>query len=1099
MICAFTRSHSPSWHGSPPPSPPLFSPAWWSDPATALLQPGATPHDYSPATLGQLKHVAKPFYDRFAAMHYKWNNPDTYGIPNPTYPWSVTTGPANAAPATLGQLKFVFSFGFSQAFLTKDTDSDGLPDWHEFLVGASITNADSDGDGWNDLFEVQAGSNPILATSLPSESEDPDGDVAGFADPPTPDGSRPGYRVPIVWTNGAWTTLGQAGLLEVANASRRDNDTMLPVRFYTREIPAEAPVQIDNDRRIAAVAQLQDKVNSFDWESSFVTSLIWQPVSGSVGPAPVPVGRNTTWQNNWTWDFTTIFDWNGMVASIASGGVVLVNSAQGSDYATHRRVSAAPSNYQNLGARGRPSSYNFATSMGSSFDGFVCGNFNSSGVTPPYAVWTPGSVVHTFPLLPNPGGMALPLAIQRLTKGPGSSAPDPLVVLDGNGRLAISTHWAQPIPLGITDSNGAAADALDLAATTINTRGEILWPWNSILPAQVSPRLWRNGRLHFVNNLLHNTTWTVSAVHHLNNHGVILATASSPPTPGVKPVLLLPVDLAVDANRDGTIASGETATQEKPFRFWINNDDDPYTLGQDVEEAMKVDELSPPQFIDWNSAVATGHIDGVRDLEDFTRLHLTLPSDIIDKAKAGEAQIGFKWTGGSGPRIRVYKAQGEEGDEKYLFYKYEANLQVDSTHRSAVLDVKGTQTAFLPSSYWQNVAAGSSKPHFIFEGCEKGTAKLAIVIKFGSSPEAEGTGVWIKLMDVQEMFERGQIAPPSAEPGDTPDPWATTEPLIFHATSDPNGNPPDRDPDGTKQYIIHVHGWRMGYAERQTWANTTFKRLWHLGYKGRYAFFSWPTFSDVTDPWTDGYLSYNKSEYRAWLSGVALKSYVESLPSGYTKNIMAHSMGNVVVGSAFRKGMGGIDNYVLFNAAMAAQSYDPARVDYPTRQTPDTDSVPTVQTNFGLSGKFSGITARVKNFYLEDDNALIWWDRNHLINKPQGTLTAPVERAYGYSSSGWTINGMLHKLAQMDPIILTVPLRGVTMTEEAMDYVSKTRSIAAGRTPTKLGFTSGWMVDLDARDFGDEHSAMWIWSLQRTFGNWRELLYAFDIIPNPIP
>jgi hypothetical protein len=238
---------------------------------------------------------------------------------------------------------------------------------------------------------------------------------------------------------------------------------------------------------------------------------------------------------------------------------------------------------------------------------------------------------------------------------------------------------------------------------------------------------------------------------------------------------------------------------------------------------------------------------------------------------------------------------------------------------------------------------------------------------------------------------------------------------------------------------------------------------------------------------------------------------VASLPSGYTKNIMAHSMGNVVVGSAFRQGMGDITNYALFNAAMAAQSYEPTRIDFPTRQTPDTDSDPTVQTRFGLSGKFSGITASVTNFYLEDDFATTIWSHNHTFNKPQIILNElggvlPLDRAYGYSNGGWNVGGTLHKLVQLDPIVETVPLRGVTMIEEAMAFVSQTKSLPAGRTPTDLGF-GGWKIDMDTfvfennyrSFFGSEHSAEWIWSLQRTFGVWRALLNSFDILPNPVP
>lgn len=577
-------------------------------------------------------------------------------------------------------------------------------------------------------------------------------------------------------------------------------------------------------------------------------------------------------------------------------------------------------------------------------------------------------------------------------------------------------------------------------------------------------------------------------------------------TPGKK-AFLMPISIAVDANRDGNITfDGKDDTSvEKPYRFWINNDDDPNTLGDDVEEAMKKNELSPPGSEDWRSDPTLGRIDGVRDLEDFIRLHFTLPSDIIQQAKTGTAKIGFKWTNGSGTRIHLYKAAGDSGDRTYLFYKFEANNQVDAVHQLAVLDINGSETVYLPSSYLQGVSSDASKLYFLIEGCTKGTAKLTPVTQCGSSPEVEGIGVWIKLMDVQEMFERGKVAAPMSEPGDVPDPWATIEPLIFKASTDPNGNPFQPDPEETKQYIIYVHGWRMSYHEAQTWANTSFKRLWHLGYKGRFAFFSWPTYSPATSA-LNGYLTYNKSEYRSWLSGVALKSYVASLPNNYTKNIMAHSMGNVVTGSAFRQGMGGIANYAMLNTAMASQSYDPTRVDYPNRVTPDTDNDATVRDHFGLSSKFSGITARITNFYLEDDFATGLWSLNHEYNKPQGIL-APLDRAYGYSRSGYSISGATHKLAQLDPILLALPLRGVTMVEEALAYVTQTRSFPAGRTPTNLNMPNALKIDLDRFDFADNprallgsvHSAEWIWSFQRTYGVWKELLRSFRIEPTPPP
>jgi hypothetical protein len=76
-----------------------------------------------------------------------------------------------------------------------------------------------------------------------------------------------------------------------------------------------------------------------------------------------------------------------------------------------------------------------------------------------------------------------------------------------------------------------------------------------------------------------------------------------------------------------------------------------------------------------------------------------------------------------------------------------------------------------------------------------------------------------------------------------------------------------------------------------------------------------------------------------------------------------------------------------------------------------------------------------------------------------------------------------------------------------MAFVSQTRSLPAGRTPTNLGFAGGTQINMDTfvfensyrSLFGSEHSAEWIWSLQRTFGVWRALLNSFDILPNPVP
>jgi hypothetical protein len=132
--------------------------------------------NYAPATIGQLKAVAKPFYDRLiAAGYFTKINLIAHGYPadwTDAYPWnSVTPVPVsqNYVLANLGQLKAVFSFNLS------DADADGLPDawesqmtgqsggdgsWLSTLVGDGVH--DADGDGISDLAEYEIGWNALV-------------------------------------------------------------------------------------------------------------------------------------------------------------------------------------------------------------------------------------------------------------------------------------------------------------------------------------------------------------------------------------------------------------------------------------------------------------------------------------------------------------------------------------------------------------------------------------------------------------------------------------------------------------------------------------------------------------------------------------------------------------------------------------------------------------------------------------------------------------------------------------------------------------------------------------------------------------------------
>lgn len=135
--------------------------------------------NYKPINLGQLKALAKPFYDRIqeAWTNYPYaTNARPIGVTN-VYPWTTTTNDdSNFSPANIGQVKYAFSFDFDRDgngmsdYL--DWDGDGLADSWEVQYFGNISqdsDDDPDGDGLSNYLEFVFGGNPLAV--------DTDGDL----------------------------------------------------------------------------------------------------------------------------------------------------------------------------------------------------------------------------------------------------------------------------------------------------------------------------------------------------------------------------------------------------------------------------------------------------------------------------------------------------------------------------------------------------------------------------------------------------------------------------------------------------------------------------------------------------------------------------------------------------------------------------------------------------------------------------------------------------------------------------------------------------------------------------------------------------------
>jgi hypothetical protein len=579
--------------------------------------------------------------------------------------------------------------------------------------------------------------------------------------------------------------------------------------------------------------------------------------------------------------------------------------------------------------------------------------------------------------------------------------------------------------------------------------------------------------------------------------------------------------LSIDANRDGRIDLGEAGSQARPLRFWINNDSD--WPNNDEEEEHPVTDASDTS------------IGNRRDLEDFLFVKFAIPEEFTRLAAEGRASIGLRWKPSPGapmPKVRVFRPHPSiTRPEDYLWNLNRAELQTQGTRYSReTLQVDGGRIQNLPRSflhYSSNGYAHSEPQCLLIEGVSKGMGQLCMVLSTPDGRTTEGPGIWLKFMDVLEMFENAQgVLPPggnlSADQltaqragGVYPNPpdHASAQPPRpqpgFQRFTWPGRNGFEPAPDETQEAIVQVHGWNMTDADRRVFSATFFKRLWWKGYKGRYAAFAWPTYNVNDDSAGIIPAHYNKSEYVAWKYGPALRDYVNSL-SKPSRHVAAHSMGNVVMASALKAGLN-ISSYVAMQAAIPSGCYDASdennRYDSFTRLDHSKPTPFNAKPDLGYRGLMDGVAGSFHNFHSENDFALatgrafngnlnVSWEGNQIDYKPDHSPGVHFDRDYKFFSTQaqeqrcqywWNGDGGAGS-AQL--------LRYVTDHHEIMAFIARPQSRALGVQATS-GFTNFNLMDRSLRYPFDkqrtEHSGQYQRPIQKTHFFFNMLLQRMKV------
>ncbi len=570
--------------------------------------------------------------------------------------------------------------------------------------------------------------------------------------------------------------------------------------------------------------------------------------------------------------------------------------------------------------------------------------------------------------------------------------------------------------------------------------------------------------------------------------------------------------LLVDANRDGTITfdAADGTSVSSPYRFWLNDDDDHLVDSSitGVYSELEDDDrnITNVQNEDWRNNV----IDTPRDLEDFARLWVSTPG-LSDSLKNGQLYLGLKWKNTTGtPAIKVHRSKDATGSADYLFNTSAASQQsltaaiIDARYPDYVLDgnfqsdhtlIEGAEVFIIPTVQFSALSESNPRTAFLFEGCKAGTGQLALVIlkKEGANYTeiGEGSGVWLDLKAPKDFIERWSAGN---------DALGVVQPVVREnskSVSPAWGNPVTEE---EKDYVLYVHGYNMQEFEKQRWIETTYKRLYWLGYKGRVGGFTWPC-SQSAPP-------YDASEERAWESATQLKTLLSGLKTaGYRVHVMAHSQGNVVAGEALRqwKEAGNttplVRTYIASQAAIQAHCYDIGAPLIPGfAGSLSDDGTPNDYVNYPPTGApymgavaMSGAATNWLNFENPGDYALT------------GNSLDPLD-----FHPGWQVNQRLKPDAgtgmgynAVDGFFISTPtgIRSLVIPAERFkifSYLAEGRSLALGSTTTG-GVFAGNNTDLAATlSYGLHHrfhSGQFRSFMSERYEYWRRLLLGIGLQP----
>jgi|GEM_PF-1697444 len=423
------------------------------------------------------------------------------------------------------------------------------------------------------------------------------------------------------------------------------------------------------------------------------------------------------------------------------------------------------------------------------------------------------------------------------------------------------------------------------------------------------------------------------------------------------PITVIRSKLVPDWNHDRSIdvTDQNHNTNNAPFRFWINDDND----SGDISEG---DSDVPGQGGGWLGFEVANYkddvVNGRSDLIDFFPVWLDVKSVLERYPVTSGAVYKLRQADGALKFVYTDLAHDTAGD----FLIAETNTYGVATNQNAyeadTIQITSSGVT-LDAEFINRIAADTNKGVLMMEAVDSSTAPLTLEIWQGDNKVWE-TSLALSLSGVEDMYRKINLR--------------SMEDAI---QQDPPANYPDALSNGKN--VVFLHGFSVDEQAARGWHAEMFKRLYQSGSRAMFHAVTWRgDDSGPIDP------LYQENVNNAFLTALYLAQYVNDLSGD--KILLAHSLGNMVVSSSIQDYGMNAAKYLMLDAAVASEAYDASLFNAATNGNPmlhahwqgyeprtwaakfhELYSLPDMRAKLTWRGRFSSVVSNAYNFYNSDD------------------------------------------------------------------------------------------------------------------------------------